>query len=107
MYPDNEPTTAPRKRSTACSAGPKIRCTAAIGARGSARQAGCAHQELVDRAGALAALADRPDHQRLAAPHVAAREDLVRRSLVVLQVRRDVAARIEACLGLRHQAGNY
>ena len=34
------------------------------------------HQELIDRARALAAFADRPDHQRLAAAHVAAGEDL-------------------------------
>ena len=46
------------------------------GREGSAGQGGRPHQELVDRAGALAALADRPDDQGLAAPHVAAGEDL-------------------------------
>ena len=43
---------------------------------GSARQEARSHQEFVDRAGALPALADRPDDQRLAAPHVAGGKDL-------------------------------
>ena len=37
----------------------------------SARQVRRSHQEFVDGARALAAFADRPDHQRLAAAHVA------------------------------------
>ena len=48
----------------------------------SARQRRRSHQELVDRMGALAALADRPHHQRLAAAHVAGREHLRQRGLV-------------------------
>ena len=40
------------------------------------RQVCRAHQELVDRVRSLTALADRPHDQRLAAPHVAGREDL-------------------------------
>ena len=40
------------------------------------RQHRRAHQRLVDGSRALAALADRPDDQRLAAAHVAAGEDL-------------------------------
>ena len=40
------------------------------------RGSSIAHQELVDRARALAALADRPDDERLAAAHVAGREHL-------------------------------
>ena len=54
-----------------------------------------AHQELVDRVRGLAAFADRPDHQRLAAAHVAGGEDLVERGLVVVGVGLDVAARVE------------
>src|SRR5258706_2275864 len=42
----------------------------------SARQLGAAHEECVDLARALAALADRPHHERLAAAHVAGGEDL-------------------------------
>ena len=53
------------------------RATAALSAAGR-----CAHQELVDRARGLAALADRPDDQRLAAAHVAGGEDLVDVGLV-------------------------
>ena len=45
---------------------------------GSAGQDRCAHQRLVDRRRALTPLADRPDDQRLAAPHVAAGIDLRR-----------------------------
>ena len=48
----------------------------------SARQVGRAHQEMIDRAGRLAAFADRPDHQRLAAAHVAGDENLVEAGLV-------------------------
>jgi len=40
-----------------------------------ARERARAHEELVDAAGALAALADRPYHQRLAAAGVAARRN--------------------------------
>src|SRR5262245_29583926 len=46
------------------------------------RQVGLARQELVDRPRCLATLADRPYHQRLAAPHVAAGEDLVDAALI-------------------------
>ena len=46
------------------------------------RQVRRAHQELVDRVRGLAAFADRPHHQRLAAAHVAGGEDLRVRGLV-------------------------
>lgn len=65
--------------------------------RCSARQAGTAHQEGIDFAGALPAFTNRPDDERLTAPHVACGEhlgdaggvttDFVRRCL-------DVAARV-------------
>ena len=45
------------------------------------RQRGRSHQELVDRVRALAAFADRPHHQRLAAAHVAGGEHLRRSRL--------------------------
>ena len=45
--------------------------------------------------GALAALADRPDHERLAAAHVARGEHLRHRGRVGQLIRLDVAARIE------------
>ena len=45
--------------------------------RRSPRQRRRSHQELVDGARSLAAFADRPDHQRLAAAHVAGGEHLV------------------------------
>src|ERR1043165_1235441 len=44
--------------------------------RGLTGQLALAHQVLVHRAGALAAFADRPDDEGLAAAHVAAGEDL-------------------------------
>src|SRR3546814_7936890 len=47
------------------------------------RQLRNAHEVLIHRPGALAALADRPDHQRLAAAHVAATEDVGRGGGVV------------------------
>ena len=50
------------------------------------RQVGRAHQAQVDGAGALAAFADGPDHQRLAAAHVAAGEDLLLAGLVLDRV---------------------
>src|SRR5688500_2658426 len=46
----------------------------------SAWKLGKTHEELVDRAGALPALADRPHDERLAAAHVARGEDLRHRS---------------------------
>src|SRR5262249_42718680 len=70
-----------------------------------ARKRRAAHQALVDGAGALAALADRPDDQRLAAPHVAGSEQLGNRGLVVIDVGRDVAAPIERGAGLLQHAG--
>ena len=47
------------------------------------RQIRLPHQERVDRAGAQAAFADRPHHQRLAAAHVAGGEHVGQRGLVV------------------------
>ena len=55
--------------------------------RRSARQGGRSHQELVDRVRGLAALADRPDDQRLAAPHVAGGEHLRHRRLIASRCR--------------------
>ena len=49
----------------------------------------------VDGAGALPALADGPDDKALAAPHVAAGEDLVRAGFVVERVGEDIAALVE------------
>ena len=57
------------------------------------RQVGLAHQEAVDRARALAAFADRPHHERLAAAHVAGREHLG-------HVGRIAAGEIGRCLGV-------
>ena len=50
------------------------------------RQRGRSHQELVDRVRALAAFADRPHHQRLAAAHVAGREHLRVRAAIGVSV---------------------
>src|SRR5262249_54423696 len=50
----------------------------------SARQGCRSHQALVDRPRALAALADGPDDQRLAAPHVARGKQVGYAGLVVL-----------------------
>ena len=88
----------------------RVQVAAVVDANGpSSRQDARAHQMLVDRARRLAALADRPDDQRLAAPHVAAGEDLVDRGLVVAGVgqrrcragrgrRRDLASK-PSCTG--------
>src|SRR5205814_323862 len=59
------------------------------------RQIRLPHQERVDRAGAEAALADGPDHQRLAAAHVAGGKDFWQRGLVVVEIGADVAALVE------------
>src|SRR5258706_208085 len=56
------------------------------------RQLGEPHEKLVDRARALPALADRPDHERLAAPRIAGGEHF--------RHRRDVSARAVG-IGLR------
>ena len=70
-----------------------------------ARQFRTSHQELVHAAGALAAFADRPDHQRLAAAHVAAGEDLGRAGLVVGQSAALTLPRASSATpGLLHQA---
>src|SRR5690606_28030710 len=57
-----------------------------------ARQLAHPHQCLVHRPRALAAFADGPDDQRLAAAHVAAREDLLLRRGIAKRVGFDVAA---------------
>src|SRR6185295_1615631 len=59
-----------------------------------ARQLGRAHQEFVDGARALAALAYRPDDQGLAAARVAGGKQLRDRRSIMLGVGLDVAARI-------------
>jgi hypothetical protein len=53
------------------------------------------HQEPVDRLRTQPAFADGPDHQRLAAAHVAGGEDVGARGLVVDHVGADVAALVE------------
>ena len=50
--------------------------------RRSTRQIRCPHQEGIHRPGRLAALADGPDHQRLAAPHVTGHEDPLTAALI-------------------------
>src|SRR5262249_59754802 len=60
----------------------------------SPRQARFSHQELVHRVGALAAFADRPYHQRLAAPHVASPQPLRVRGLIARRVRLNVVDRV-------------
>src|SRR5262249_51981165 len=61
----------------------------------SARQHGRSHQEFVDGMRGLAGLAYRPDHPRMAAPHIACGEHLWQRSLIRVSVCRYVAALIE------------
>ncbi len=68
----------------------------------SARQLALAHEELVDRARGLTAFADRPDHEALAAAHVAGGEDLVERGAIVAVRRLDVAARVRGDRELLH-----
>src|SRR5258706_7952309 len=58
------------------------------------RKLGGSHQKFVDRARALATLANCPHHQRLAAPGIAGSEHFRRRRLIGLRISRDVAARI-------------
>ena len=60
----------------------------------SARKRSGPHQEFVDRARSLAALADRPHDQRLPAAHIAGGEDLGHGRPVVLGVGLDVGARV-------------
>src|SRR6185312_3605084 len=57
-----------------------------------ARQRRRSHQEFVNRMRALAAFADRPDDQRLAAPDVARRKHLRHRGEIAICIRADVAA---------------
>src|SRR5690606_41580643 len=52
----------------------------------SAREVARPHEELVDRAGRLPSLPDRPHDERLAPPHVPGGEDLVHRRAVALRV---------------------
>src|SRR5262245_57932883 len=73
--------------------------------RRSARQKARTHQELVDRAGALPPFTDRPDDQRLAAPHVAGGEEFGDRGPVVDRVGADIAAGVELDTGLLDHAG--
>src|SRR5436853_2524272 len=61
----------------------------------SPRQIRRPHQEPVDRLGAEAALADGPDHERLAAAHVAGGEHVGTRGLVVDEIGADIAALVE------------
>src|SRR6185369_9927302 len=69
---------------------PVIRCMARSEQRAGGK-VGAAHQVLVDAARALAPFPDRPHHQRLAAPGIAAGEDAGHAAHVVV-VRADVAA---------------
>src|SRR5271165_5522781 len=59
------------------------------------RQRRLAHEKLVHGVRALAAFADRPHHQRLAAAHIAAGEHLGQRARIGRYVGLDVAAWIE------------
>src|SRR5690606_4930200 len=86
------------------------RCSRATTSRGPRlrrplpRQDRGAHQVFVHRPRALAAFADRPDHQRLAAPGVAAREHVGLRSAVAEGVGAHAAARIELDAALFDEA---
>src|SRR5438309_3654527 len=71
----------------------------------SPRQPTCTHQEFVDGTGTLAAFADRPDDERLTAPHIARGEDLGHRGAVVERVGANVAARVELYTGLLDHPG--
>src|SRR5262249_32421520 len=66
----------------------------------SARQKARTDQEFVDGACALSAFADRPDDQRLAAPHVAGGEELGDRGAVVDRAGADIATGIQLDTGL-------
>src|SRR5439155_21051279 len=68
---------------------PNLTC-AAIPRLALARQLRAAHEKFVDRTRALAAFADRPHDQRLAAPRIAGREYLWHRCLVALGVGGDI-----------------
>src|SRR5690606_14680144 len=68
--------TSPPRNAAAIRAALQSAIDSIVGRRNSARQIGRSHQELVDRARALAAFADRPHDQRLAPAHVAGREHL-------------------------------
>src|SRR5438094_6950157 len=78
----------PAYHTTPGSAGVQTRCC-------SARQRRRAHQKLVDRVRGLAPFADRPDHQRLSALHVAAGEHFGIGAAIGDRVGLDVAARVE------------
>src|SRR5258708_37154749 len=65
------------------------------GGAASPRQVGAAHEEFVDGARALAAFADGPHDQRLAAPDVAGGKHAGHRGRVIALRGLDVAARIE------------
>src|SRR5271166_3459583 len=69
------------------------------------RQETRTHQELVDSASTLPAFADRPDDERLAAPHVAGGEQLRNRGAIVDGIGADIAAGIELDTGLLDHAG--
>src|ERR1700683_5334166 len=58
------------------------------------------HQEFIDGAGALAAFADRPDHQRLASAHIARGEYFGLGSTIVHGVGFHIAAWVEGDPGL-------
>src|SRR5256885_9672475 len=78
---------------------------ACAGTTSSTRQRRCAHQVRVDRVRALPALADGPYHERLAAAHVARREDLVDRRTIAVGVGLDVGARVAVDAELLEQTG--
>jgi len=59
------------------------------------RQLTRSHQECIDGLRRLAALADRPDDQRLATPHVAASKHLGKRGFVAHLIGQNIAAWIE------------
>src|SRR5215470_11308942 len=87
---------------TSANAAPIVQCGSVVSAMISPyhppnlpRQRGRAHQKLVDRVRGLASFADRPDHQRLPAPHVAAGEHFRVRAAVGNRVGLDVAAWVE------------
>src|SRR5262249_48881942 len=98
--------TAPIRRPSASLDGAPPRPPAAVrrGFSRSARQPRRSHQKFVDRVRGLAAFADRPDHQRLAAADVAGGEHLVDRGAVIVGRGGDVAALVELEPEVFHQA---
>src|SRR5215212_4308651 len=62
---------------------------------------------LVDRARRLAALANRPDDQRLAAAHIACHEDLACTRAIIPVVGEHVAPSVDRDLGLLDQPGPH